>query len=72
MYKFILFLFILITSCSHTYIWPGHGKFICQGIEPDSPGLHKYFIESLEGHPAFWMIDTANKYSVGDTLYLTK
>jgi len=70
MKKLIIILILLLTACDEFF--PSDGTFICKYVESGNQKIYNYQFISIKGHNAFWVKDTANKYTVGDTIYLTK
>lgn len=66
----IIILLLLLTACSG--LWPADGKFVCIEVGSYKPGMYEYRLESAKGSVVFYTVDSANKYTVGDTIYLTK
>jgi hypothetical protein len=61
-------LLLSLTACSK--VFPTDGRFTCVDVNSYKLGYYKYRMESVKGRGIFYMIDSANKYIVGDTLEL--
>ena len=70
MKKLIIILTLLLTACDESF--PSDGRFVCRDVHPNRPKMYKYQFISIKGRNALWVVDSANKYIVGDTIYLTK
>jgi hypothetical protein len=54
-------------------MFPCDGSFIVKGVEPYDKGRYKYHLVSVTTNQnSFYLKDSANKYIVGDTVYITK
>lgn len=63
-------LVMLLSSCGE--LFPSHEKFIVISVEQRNKGVAAIYIESVKGTQKIWVLDSVNKYAVGDTLILIK
>jgi hypothetical protein len=71
MKKLIIILTLFLTACGE--LLPADGEFVCVDVDPyHHLKMYKYRFQSTKGRVMFCTVDSANKYIVGDTIYLTK
>lgn len=69
--QIILLGLIFMVGCSDTY--PNkEGRFIIIASDMYSNRLSKFRTKSIKGFGDFSFVDSSNKYSVGDTIHLSK